>query len=117
MARPKSFNEDEAIALVNEFHLKYPEREITSTEFALYAQNHGHPEIKHYSIRRNPRVWEYISKINSNTEKEFLLPVVTWERLDVDSFLAVNNTRSKLKTAIIKEILIMVKFVNLPEEF
>lgn len=47
-------------------------------------------------------MWEYISKINLNTEKEFLLLIVTWERLDVDSFLAVNNTRSKLKTAIMQ---------------
>ena len=45
MARPKSFKEDELIALINEYYLKYPNMTIKVSDLECYANAHGHPDI------------------------------------------------------------------------
>ena len=55
LARPKSFKEDELIALINEYYLKYPYMTIKVSDLERYANTHGHPEIKSHSNRRCPR--------------------------------------------------------------
>ena len=84
MPRPKAYTDDQMMALVNDYHLKYPELYIKASELADYGDTHGYPNIKPYSIRRSKKVWKYISDLNEDNNASLQLTVVTWEMLDVD---------------------------------
>lgn len=102
MARPRSFTEDELIALINEYYLEYPNRMIKTSDLERYANAHGHPEFKSYSIRRCPKAKQYIDQINANNQVTLETTIVTWRQLDVDAFLNLNRSRSDLKNALIQ---------------
>lgn len=102
MARPRSFTEDELIALINEYYLEYPNRMVKTSDLERYANAHGHPEFKSYSIRRCPKAKQYIDQINANNQVTLEKTIVTWRQLDVDAFLNLNRSRSDLKNALIQ---------------
>lgn len=102
MARPRLFTEDELIALINEYYLEYPNRMIKTSDLERYANAHGHPEFKSYSIRRCPKAKQYIDQINANNQVTLETTIVTWRQLDVDAFLNLNRSRSDLKNALIQ---------------
>lgn len=102
MARPRSFTEDELIALINEYYLEYPNRMVKTSDLERYANAHGHPEFKSYSIRRCPKAKQYIDQINANNQVTLETTIVTWRQLDVDAFLNLNRSRSDLKNALIQ---------------
>ena len=102
MARPRLFTEDELIALINEYYLKYPNRMIKTSDLERYANAHGRPNFKAYSIRRCPKAKQYIDQINANNQVTLETTIVTWRQLDVDSFLNLNRSRNDLKNALIQ---------------
>ena len=102
MARPRSFTEDELIALINEYYLEYPNRMIKPSDLERYAKTHGRPNFKAYSIRRCPKAKQYIDQINANNQVTLETTIVTWRQLDVDAFLNLNRSRSDLKNALIQ---------------
>lgn len=102
MARPRLFTEDELIALINEYYLEYPNRMIKTSDLERYANAHGHPEFKSYSIRRCPKAKQYIDQINASNQVTLETTIVTWRQLDVDAFLNLNRSRSDLKNALIQ---------------
>lgn len=102
MARPRSFTEDELIALINEYYLEYPNRMIKTSDLERYARTHGHPNFKAYSIRRCAKAKQYIDQINANNQVTLETTIVTWRQLDVDAFLNLNRSRSDLKNALIQ---------------
>lgn len=102
MARPKSFSEEEIIALINEYYLKYPNRMIKASDLERYARTHGRPNFKAYSIRRCPKAKQYIDKINADNQVTLVTTIATWSQLDVDAFLNLNRSRSDLKNALIQ---------------
>ena len=102
MARPRSFTEDELIALINEYYLEYPNRMIKTSDLERYAKTHGRPNFKAYSIRRCPKAKQYIDQINANNQVTLETTIVTWRQLDVDAFLNLNRSRSDLKNALIQ---------------
>lgn len=102
MARPRSFTEDELIALINEYYLEYPNRMIKTSDLEQYAKTHGRPNFKAYSIRRCPKAKQYIDQINASNQVTLETTIVTWRQLDVDAFLNLNRSRSDLKNALIQ---------------
>lgn len=102
MARPRLFTEDELIALINEYYLEYPNRMIKTSDLERYANAHGHPNFKAYSIRRCPKAKQYIDQINASNQVTLETTIVTWRQLDVDAFLNLNRSRSDLKNALIQ---------------
>lgn len=102
MARPRLFTEDELIALINEYYLEYPNRMIKTSDLERYANAHGHPEFKSYSIRRCAKAKQYIDQINASNQVTLETTIVTWRQLDVDAFLNLNRSRSDLKNALIQ---------------
>lgn len=102
MARPKSFSEDEIIALINEYYLQYPNMVIKASDLERYANTHGYPNFKAYSIRRCPKAKQYIDKINADNQVSLETTIATWKQLDVDAFLNLNRSRSDLKNALIQ---------------
>lgn len=102
MARPKSVSEDEIIALINEYYLKYPNMMIKASDLERYANANGHPNLKAYSIRRCPKAKQYIDKINADNQVTLVTTIATWSQLDVDAFLNLNRSRSDLKKALIQ---------------
>lgn len=102
MARPRSFTEDELIALINEYYLKYPNRMIKTSDLEQYARTHGRPNFKAYSIRRCAKAKQYIDQINASNQVTLETTIVTWRQLDVDAFLNLNRSRSDLKNALIQ---------------
>ena len=102
MARPRSFTEDELIALIKEYYLKYPNRMIKTSDLEQYARTHGRPNFKAYSIRRCAKAKQYIDQINANNQVTLETTIVTWRQLDVDAFLNLNRSRSDLKNALIQ---------------
>lgn len=102
MARPRLFTEDELIALINEYYLEYPNRMVKTSDLERYANAHGHPEFKSYSIRRCPKAKQYIDQINASNQVTLETTIVTWRQLDVDAFLNLNRSRSDLKNALIQ---------------
>ena len=102
MARPRLFTEDELIALINEYYLEYPNRMIKTSDLERYANAHGRPNFKAYSIRRCPKAKQYIDQINANNQVTLETTIVTWRQLDVDAFLNLNRSRSDLKNALIQ---------------
>ena len=102
MARPKSFSEEEIIALINEYYLKYPNMMIKASDLERYARTHGRPNFKAYSIRRCPKAKQYIDKINADNQVTLVTTIATWSQLDVDAFLNLNRSRSDLKNALIQ---------------
>lgn len=102
MARPRSFTEDELIALINEYYLEYPNRMIKTSDLERYAKTHGRSNFKAYSIRRCPKAKQYIDQINASNQVTLETTIVTWRQLDVDAFLNLNRSRSDLKNALIQ---------------
>lgn len=102
MARPRSFTEDELIALINEYYLEYPNKMIKTSDLERYAKTHGRPNFRAYSIRRCPKAKQYIDQINTSNQVTLETTIVTWRQLDVDAFLNLNRSRSDLKNALIQ---------------
>lgn len=102
MARPKSFSEDKIIALINEYYLQYPNMVIKASNLERYANTHGYPNFKAYSIRRCPKAKQYIDKINADNQVTLETTIATWKQLDVDAFLNLNRSRIDLKNALIQ---------------
>lgn len=102
MARPRSFTEDELIALINEYYLEYPNKMIKTSDLERYAKTHGRPNFRAYSIRRCPKAKQYIDQINANNQMTLETTIVTWRQLDVDAFLNLNRSRNDLKNALIQ---------------
>lgn len=102
MARPRSFTEDELIALINEYYLEYPNRMIKTSDLERYARTHGRPYFKAYSIRRCAKAKQYIDQINASNQVTLETTIVTWRQLDVDAFLNLNRSRNDLKNALIQ---------------
>lgn len=102
MARPRSFTEDELIALINEYYLEYPNKMIKTSDLERYAKTHGRPNFRAYSIRRCPKAKQYIDQINASNQVTLETTIVTWRQLDVDAFLNLNRSRSDLKNALIQ---------------
>lgn len=102
MARPRLFTEDELIALINEYYLEYPNRMIKTSDLERYANAHGHPNFKAYSIRRCAKAKQYIDQINASNQVTLETTIVTWRQLDVDAFLNLNRSRNDLKNALIQ---------------
>lgn len=102
MARPRSFTEDELIALINEYYLEYPNRMIKTSDLERYARTYGRPNFKAYSIRRCAKAKQYIDQINASNQVTLETTIVTWRQLDVDAFLNLNRSRNDLKNALIQ---------------
>lgn len=102
MARPRLFTEDELIALINEYYLEYPNQMIKTSDLERYANAHGHPNFKAYSIRRCAKAKQYIDQINASNQVTLETTIVTWRQLDVDAFLNLNRSRNDLKNALIQ---------------
>ena len=102
MVRPRSFTEDELIALINEYYLEYPNKMIKTSDLERYAKTHGRPNFRAYSIRRCPKAKQYIDQINASNQVTLETTIVTWRQLDVDAFLNLNRSRSDLKNALIQ---------------
>lgn len=77
---------------------------IKTTALAKYGQEHGY-DVKYYNFSRNEEIKKYIDDYNELLRKKHL-KVATgsitpiYSTLDVQKFLAINNTRKKLEKAL-----------------
>lgn len=100
MARAKSMETEDIIKCLQEYRFENPQIKIKIPELANYLRSKGY-DIKDYTLRRNTEFREYLKAINNCAEEKMVSDLVTYKTLDADEFLAKNNTKDKLKKALI----------------
>ena len=103
MSRHKIISDQEAIQLVNEY-LAGPCFGIVSKlklpEIAEYIKQRGYPEYRVETLRRSPAVREYIESLRGTAEQPSKIKLVSFQSLDIETFLDSNRTRGALTKAL-----------------
>ena len=100
MSRSKSISSEELIRLLDEYRLENPGSKIKIPKFGEYIRSKGY-NVQEYTIRRSQEFRKYLISINQNSEEQIYNDIVTYKSIDVDAFLAHNNTKDKLREALI----------------
>lgn len=102
MARKPSIDTNTIISLVDQFYLEKCNNDpsqLKASKIGEYMRSLGY-NIQDYTIRRNEEVANHIKAISSDFENMQLNTVAVFRDTDVDAFIALNNTKDKLKEAI-----------------
>jgi len=103
MSRHKIISDQEAIQLVNEY-LAGPCFGIVSKlklpEIAEYIKQRGYPEYRVETLRRSPAVRKYIESLRGTAEQPSKIKLVSFQSLDIETFLDNNRTRGALTKAL-----------------
>lgn len=102
MARKAKVDTDTLISLVDQYYAEKCEGDVTQLRIPLigqYIRSQGY-DIADYILRRNEEVKEYIQKFHNSTEEAHIHTVAIYRDVDLDAFLARNNTKEKLKQSL-----------------
>lgn len=100
MAKNKTLESEELIRLLDEYRLENPGIKLAIPKFGAYVRSKG-IDIQDYTIRRDEQFRKYVSEVMKNSEEKTINDLVTYKTIDVESFFKKNNTKAKLKEAII----------------
>lgn len=100
MAKRKTIESEDLIKLLDEYRLENPGVKIKIPNFGMYIRNRG-IEVQDHTIRRDKKFREYLDSVDKSTEEDVYHDLVTYRTIDIDAFLTRNNTKEKLKEAII----------------
>ena len=90
MARTKTYQTKELIALLNEYKIENPGMRVTIPKFGAYLRSKGY-EIQDHSLQ----------KTNDEEDSKNFNDLVTYKTIDVDSFVEKNNNKAKLREALL----------------
>lgn len=100
MPRKKTYDTKEIISLLGEYRVANPGMKITIPKFGTYLRSKGYM-VEDHTLRRDDNFKRYLVDMNVNVETEVLNELVTYKTLDVDAFLQKNNSKSKLRDALL----------------
>lgn len=100
MAKSKTLESEEMMRLLDEYRLENSGAKITIPKFGEYVRSKG-IEIQDYTIRRDERFRKYMNEVMQNSEERMIHDLVTYKTIDIEAFFKKNNTKEKLKEAII----------------
>ena len=98
MPRQRSMSTEKMIELYKAYHLENPGTRYRASEFGKYLRDKGY-EVSDKSIRRNMEFRQFLEE-NHAFEQEENEDLVTFNTLDVNTFLSYNRSREKLVTAL-----------------
>ena len=94
MPRQKSMSTEKMIELYKAYHLEKPGTRYRASDFGKYLRDKGY-EVSDKSIRRNMEFRQFLEE-NHAFEQEENEDLVTFNTLDVNTFLSYNRSREKL---------------------
>ncbi|WP_313133208.1 hypothetical protein [Anaerocolumna sp.] len=102
MPRKVKVSSDTLIGLIEQFYAEKCDGDATQLkipQIGEYVRSKGY-DIADYLIRRNEDARAHIQKLQETTEEIHIHTVAVYRDIDMDEFLAKNNTREKLKNAL-----------------
>lgn len=99
MARKKTITDEDLIKMVDLFRLDHVTAKITIPKLGEYIRSKD-VAVQDYTLRRNASLRDYIRNVNDAMEKATYSDVVVFSPIDIDAFLSNNNTKDKLKSAL-----------------
>lgn len=104
MPRKKTIDPETLIALIDAYFLENHQspHSLRMSDITQYINTHGYPEYKAPSLRREKVAREHIEFLKQNKQEKQISFLVTHKTLDVNAFLANNETRPKLVEALTK---------------
>lgn len=100
MARTKTYQTKELIALLNEYKIENPGMRVTIPKFGAYLRSKGY-EIQDHTLRRDEKFRDCLQKTNDEEDSKNFNDLVTYKTIDVDSFVEKNNNKAKLREALL----------------
>ena len=103
MARKPIISDDALHALLEDYFLEECMGDpslIKTREAATYIQSHGYPKYQYESFRKSPIVKEYFEKVRAEGLDVGVQTLASYITLDVNDFIASNNTRPKMVAAL-----------------
>lgn len=73
---------------------------IKTRAAAAYIQSHGYPKYQYESLRKNPVAKKYFEKVRAEGLDADVQTLASYTTLDVNEFIARNNTVSKMVAAL-----------------
>ena len=98
MPRQRSMSTEKMIELYKAYHLENPGTRYRASDFGKYLRDKGY-EVSDKSIRRNMEFRQFLEE-NHAFEQEENEDLVTFNTLDVNTFLSYNRSREKLVSAL-----------------
>ena len=75
---------------------------IKMRDASVYIQNHGYPKYQYESLRKNPVAKEYFEEMRKEGLNSDIQILASYATMDVEAFIACNNTKPKLIAALTK---------------
>ena len=103
MARPKTVDDETLISLIDHYFCEVcadSGRPIKLPELALYIAQHGYPDYKVTTLRRNDLARKHIENLQNNSKTAKLATLAAFQTLDINAFLDKHTTRSSLVEAL-----------------
>jgi hypothetical protein len=104
MGRKAKIESNKLISLIDQFYAErcFDDNELLKIpEIGKYIRSKGY-DVADYIIRRNSEAKSHIKELKEDTEEAHMYTVTVYRDIDMDSFLMKNNTKEKLKKAIIE---------------
>ncbi|MDW7669965.1 MAG: hypothetical protein SCJ93_14165 [Bacillota bacterium] len=104
MGRKAKIESSKLISLIDQFYAErcFDDNELLKIpEIGKYIRSKGY-DVADYIIRRNLEAKRHIKELKEDTEEAHMYTVTVYRDIDMDSFLMKNNTKEKLKKAIIE---------------
>lgn len=102
MARKVKVESDTLISLIEQYYAEKCDGDATQLkipQIGSFARSKGY-DIADYLIRRNEEARAYIQKLQETSEEIHIHTVAVYRDINMDDFLAKNNTKEKLKNAL-----------------
>lgn len=97
MPRKKLITTEELIRLTDLYCAENIGKTIKVSDFTLYVQQHGYPNVEAYLIRRDREFMAYKDKINKEYEKRSLAMIPVYRNLDLDKIFSTGKSEETIK--------------------
>ena len=103
MPRPKTVDDETLISLIDQYFCEFCAdggRPIKLPELALYISQHGFPDYKVTTLRRNDLARKHIESLQNNSKAAKLATLAAYQTLDINALLDKHTSRASLAEAL-----------------
>ena len=102
MGRPKTVDDETLISLIDQYFCEFCEGglQIKLPELAVYVAEHGYPNYKVTTLRRNALARKHIVSLQNNSKAAKRATLAAFQTLDINAFLDKHMSRASLVEAL-----------------
>lgn len=103
MGRPRIVDDETLLTLIDQYYSEFCAdggRAISLPELAKHVAEHGYPDYKVTTLRRNQLARQHIEKLQQNSKEAKRAALVAYKTLDIKDFLDRHQSRASLMEAL-----------------